>query len=66
MKTKYLSLNEFLVWDVYNRNCMYAHYACKEWDNAMSSPERFKYMGSFGDFVADKRYDYWMKWVILN
>jgi hypothetical protein len=62
----YVSINEVLVWQVYNRMCTYAHQAVKDWDGLMDSEEPFLVMPCFPDFIADLCEDYWNDWVRCN
>jgi hypothetical protein len=66
MKVKYLSLNEFLIWDVFNRSCMYAHQAVQEWDKLLDAPDKFLVLCSFGDFITAKSEEYWLDFAISN
>jgi hypothetical protein len=66
MKVKFVSLNEFLVWEVYNRSCAYAHEATKEWDRLLNSPDKFLVLCSFGDFITTKSEEYWLDFAQRN
>jgi hypothetical protein len=66
MRTTHCSVSEYLVWEVFNRSCLYAHEATKEWDRLLDSPDKFLVLCTFGEFISAKSEEYWLDFATRN